>query len=555
MGDDHDPPDDNGYSAQDDNDNGYYDNNENYDQQTEQSDDGNHHGLNDDSSDQYDEIEAGDETERDYERGGFGGVVNGALYGGRRRDRRRNVQQGALSAVIRTFGPRLMRFVDGYPSLRNLVLSGTVVWALMKFVWDHWRSVWTWLMSFALTSVGIQEQSPIYRSMTTFLQEQAVFKFRRAIIAQTAAEARSRNVHQEVDGNNKVVVHGESDFQFFKHDGRWFIYTKESGMMKLWTMGWSATRLNEMVDKIHEHETKKQQARKVQLNIARPNHHYGGYKWEPQPGIDRRDLASVCLPADVKKELVDFIDDYYSEEGKAFYKNNTMPRRLGFLLYGEPGCGKTSFATAVASEYNLTIYSLSLRHRNMTDSVLQTLFKTPGERSMILLEDIDSAGIGREFKEDDEASSDSTDSETTSDSETEDDAVKKKRAIRKRKLEEAKKKQSKPEPPSQVTYSGLLNVTDGTNAPTGTVIIMTTNKRHVLEDALIRDGRADMQVEFKLACKEQMRDLFINIMTPIRKPEDYDPEPLLKLAREFATKVPEDTFSPAAIQQYCKINR
>lgn len=42
---------------------------------------------------------------------------------------------------------------------------------------------------------------------------------------------------------------------------------------------------------------------------------------------------------------------------------------------------------------------------------------------------------------------------------------------------------------------------------------MTTNHPKKLDDALIRDGRVDLKIEFGLLQKEELRDLFIRMYT------------------------------------------
>ena len=68
-------------------------------------------------------------------------------------------------------------------------------------------------------------------------------------------------------------------------------------------------------------------------------------------------------------------------------------------MYGPPGCGKSSFIISLASELDFSVCILNLSDRSMTDDRLQQLLNTAPERSIILLEDIDSAFISREETE------------------------------------------------------------------------------------------------------------------------------------------------------------
>ena len=59
--------------------------------------------------------------------------------------------------------------------------------------------------------------------------------------------------------------------------------------------------------------------------------------------------------------------------------------------------------------------------------------------------------------------------------------------------------------------SGLLNAIDGVASQEGRILIMTTNYPEKLDDALVRPGRVDMKVEFTLASKQQIRELFLRM--------------------------------------------
>jgi chaperone BCS1 len=81
-----------------------------------------------------------------------------------------------------------------------------------------------------------------------------------------------------------------------------------------------------------------------------------------------------------------------------FYANHGIPYRRGYLFHGPPGVGKTSFALALASKFNLDVYNLSLLDNDLTDSDLISLLNQLPGRSLLLLEDIDTAGLNRKGK-------------------------------------------------------------------------------------------------------------------------------------------------------------
>lgn len=90
---------------------------------------------------------------------------------------------------------------------------------------------------------------------------------------------------------------------------------------------------------------------------------------------------------------------------------------------------------------------------------------------------------------------------------------------------------------------------------------MTTNHIEVLDEALIRTGRADIVVTFTNVTKQQAVDMFIHAYSGERwapyqpgnpQVEDWTEEDIKRLAEEFAAKIREKEFSPALLQQYFK---
>jgi chaperone BCS1 len=79
-----------------------------------------------------------------------------------------------------------------------------------------------------------------------------------------------------------------------------------------------------------------------------------------------------------------------------FLYSSGIPYRRGYLLHGPPGCGKSSFITALAGELEFGICVLNLSERGLTDDRLNHLLSVAPQQSIILLEDVDAAFASRE---------------------------------------------------------------------------------------------------------------------------------------------------------------
>lgn len=205
--------------------------------------------------------------------------------------------------------------------------------------------------------------------------------------------------------------------------------------------------------------------------------------------------------------------DFLDEDTQKWYVDRGIPYQRGYLLYGPPRTGKSSFSLLLAGEYKLDIYTLQLL--GISNSKLMKLFTKLPPHYIVLLEDVDIAGIGQRDDMD-------TDQENNLG--------------------------------PGVTLSGLLNVLDGVSSQEGQVLIMTTNHIEHLDEALIRPGQADKKVYFKLADRKISAQLFHTVFkqTPDHKQakKQFGGETIERLANNFASKVPDEVFSPADVLSF-----
>lgn len=63
----------------------------------------------------------------------------------------------------------------------------------------------------------------------------------------------------------------------------------------------------------------------------------------------RRPIESVILDKGLTDKIVDDVKEF--NNNSKWYMDRGIPYRRGYLLYGPPGCGKSSFITALAGNY------------------------------------------------------------------------------------------------------------------------------------------------------------------------------------------------------------
>lgn len=226
----------------------------------------------------------------------------------------------------------------------------------------------------------------------------------------------------------------------------------------------------------------------------------------------RRPLQSVVLSENVSDKILADCHDFI--QNPKWYTDRGIPYRRGYLLHGPPGCGKSSYITALAGALEFSICLLNLSERGLADDRLNALLNNAPERSIILLEDIDAAFVSRE------------------------DTNAQKAAY---------------EGMNRVTFSGLLNCLDGVASTEARIVFMTTNYVERLDPALIRPGRIDYKEYIGYCDRYQMEQMFKRFYAV----SDENGQPKTTLHKEFASAVLADgrDVSPAQIQGYFMLHK
>ncbi|KAK5262905.1 hypothetical protein LTR96_011636 [Exophiala xenobiotica] len=220
-----------------------------------------------------------------------------------------------------------------------------------------------------------------------------------------------------------------------------------------------------------------------------------------------RSMAAVVLDHKQKEAIVTDMNKFLRPGMATWYAERGIPHRRGYLLSGLPGTGKSSMSFALAGVFGLSIYCLSLTEASLTEEALLSLFNQLPEWCVVLLEDVDSAGISREkeipMPKHPESFVQMRDSRNM--------------------LKGERQEEFSELPGNGISLSALLNAIDGVAAPEDRVLIMTTNYPERLDDALVRPGRVDMKIEFNRASKQQIREIFLGMYCD--KPKDAKRQP------------------------------
>jgi hypothetical protein len=156
---------------------------------------------------------------------------------------------------------------------------------------------------------------------------------------------------------------------------------------------------------------------------------------------------------------------------------------------------------ALGGVFGLEIHSLTLTDATLTEDDLISLFNSLPHRYIILLEDVDSAGPTKRDRKS-RAGNNSGGAGGADDAESEPPASPGSPVFPRTSLNK------------QITLSGLLNALDGVASGECRILIMTTNHPERLDHALIRPGRVDMIINYRLATQQQIKDLFLQVYEP-----------------------------------------
>ena len=249
--------------------------------------------------------------------------------------------------------------------------------------------------------------------------------------------------------------------------------------------------------------------------------------WEKLIDKPARPMDTVYLAKTTKEYLVKDLNDFLDPATRHYYLARGVPYRRGYLFHGPPGNGKTSMIFALAGAFGAQIYTISLKNSRVTDSELIRLFASAKQRSFIVFEDIDDAGLVQRVNGRGERSG--------------------------LNIERGHGQELEHQ---NISLSGMLNAMDGVASPDGLIIFLTSNYPDRLDPALVRSGRTDVKVSFDLPSVEQIIDLFVKTYhrADVSSEKDHgfntSHDAIYSLASLFASRIARSGYTVADIQGY-----
>lgn len=175
-----------------------------------------------------------------------------------------------------------------------------------------------------------------------------------------------------------------------------------------------------------------------------------------------RKFDTLFFDDPVVKSITDHLDNYTRQ--KRLFDEKDIIFKTGILLQGQPGTGKTSMASAIATYMNCGMISVDISTLKYIDiAALCNVINSDDNRYVILLEDIDCVVLNRD----------------NVDIDKEDKTI----------------------------VNKLLQFLDSSVSPTDVIFVATTNHPELLDEALVRAGRFNLVVNVDGITTEKIREM------------------------------------------------
>lgn len=279
-------------------------------------------------------------------------------------------------------------------------------------------------------------------------------------------------------------------------------------------------------------------------------------KFQSSPFFSNKTFANIFFEGkeEIRKEIADFSTHSTDEDKMAIikkYRDLGIPYKKIFLLYGPPGCGKSSLIKAISIETGRHVIFVPWSRMKTCAEFSNLFYDLKIEAKVLQQKDVIFVFEDFDANQNDAIKSRNIDNST----------IKQHAQPLYDKINIEKKKKEVEDPvlkialenlltpikignPDELTLECVLNTLDGIKELYNAVLIFTTNNILAIDAAVIRPGRIDRIIEMKLADRSVIKDILGHFY------RDIDPDRISvdQAVRLLPSRI---AISPAKVQEIC----
>lgn len=403
--------------------------------------------------------------------------------------------------------------------LNNQFLIGMVGGGILYWGRNIWSAIQNFFSTYFVVSATFSnDRNPAYKAIESWINDTIFIKSK----WQKNVEVRTNVRDDWADESSiikDVVIVPATGRHMFLYKKRLFWITKQqvqnqqsaergSTIKYYYTISTTAitnTYMKEfiymVIDYCRDKEEKEREDNKLCVRI------YDGDWWYERSKKSFRDFNSVYIDEDIKNQLINKINFFINN--RQWYKDRHIPYKLGILLYGVPGVGKSSIIQALAEYIRSDIFyitSLLTTEDKFINMVSQAVHQSKEDSKAFRRKVCKSrANLSETFKiQEDDTSVVSYPLLTLEDADSYDALKNRGSIVDTRKIQSTNiDEDGNPINPLDMSMklgvglTTVLNIFDGIMTPDGLIFVITTNTIDKLDPALFRPGRIDLCLEIK----------------------------------------------------------